>query len=164
MYPLLDYDDFTDSTADSACSPYAQLLSMTNPAEAHANFVATRLNGQDTTSFQHYSTGLGNTSFFQRYRIRIIAAAVATGVLALTGAVWFVALRRKPVYRTLYDLPSWETCLIRGQAGDDVGLGISLTHWRGSIVVCITLLAKHGDSRGLICYRLIVLLSCFLLA
>ena len=76
---------------------------MTNRAEAHADFVATRLNGQDTTSSQHYSTGQGNTGFFQKYRILIFAATAVAGVLALTGAVSLVPRRRKPVYRPLYD-------------------------------------------------------------
>ena len=74
---------------------------MTNPVEAHANFVAKRLNGQDTTSSQHYSMGSGNTGFFQKYRIPIFAKVA--GVLALTGAVSLVARRRKPLYGPLYD-------------------------------------------------------------
>jgi hypothetical protein len=101
---LLDYGDFTDDNADSANAPYAQLLSTTNPAEAHGDFDATRLNGHDTTSSQRHSTGSGgNTGFFQKYRIPLFAAAAAGGVLALTGAVWLVARRRRPVYRPLYD-------------------------------------------------------------
>ena len=107
MYILLDYGDFTDDTASSKSSPYVQLLSTTNPAAAHADFVATRLNGQDTTNPQHHgtntSTGSGNQGFFQKYRIPIFAAAAVAGVLALTGAVLLVGRRRRPVYRPLYD-------------------------------------------------------------
>lgn len=106
VYLLLDYGDFTDDTAVSTENPYAQLLSTTDPADAHADFVAARLGGQDTTGSQRHSSnssGSGSKSFFQKYRIPIFAAAAVAGVAALTGAVWLVARRRKPVYRPLYD-------------------------------------------------------------
>jgi hypothetical protein len=105
VYLLLDYGDFTDNTADSTSAPYVQLLSTTNAADAHADFVATRLNGKDTTNSQHHSssTGSGSKGFFHKYRIPIFAAAAVAGVLALTGAMLLVKRRRRPVYRPLYD-------------------------------------------------------------
>ena len=109
VYLLLDYGDFTDNTADSKSAPYVQLLSTTNPAEAHADFVATRLNGKDSTNSTstHHSTstssGSGSNGFFQKYRIPIFAAAAVAGISALTGAVLLVKRRRRPVYRPLYD-------------------------------------------------------------
>ena len=93
VYALLDYGDFTDDSASNTSSPYVQLLSTTDPAEAHADFVATRLNGKDTTG----------ESFFQRHKIPLIIAAVVVGVAALAGAVWIVVRRRKRVY---YRLPN----------------------------------------------------------
>ena len=102
VYALLDYGDFTDDSASNTSSPYVQLLSTTDPAEAHADFVATRLNGTDTTGSQHYGTG---ESFFQRHRIPLIIAVVVVGVAALAGAVWLVVRRRKRVYHSLPNPP-----------------------------------------------------------
>jgi hypothetical protein len=103
VYLLLDYGDFTDGSTNTT-DPYVQILSTTNPAEAHADFVATRLSGKDTTGSQHVNSGSGsNSGFFHKYRIPIFAAAAVAGVAALTGVVWLVAKRRKPVYRPLYD-------------------------------------------------------------
>lgn len=56
VYLLLNYGDFTDDTASSTASPYAQILSTTNAADAHADFVATRLNAAS----QHNGTASGN--------------------------------------------------------------------------------------------------------
>jgi len=103
VYALLDFGDFTDDSASNTSSPYVQLLSTTDPAEAHADFVATRLNGTDTTGSQHYGTG--GESFFHRHRIPLIIAAVVPGVAALAGAVWLVARRRKRAYHPLPNPP-----------------------------------------------------------
>jgi hypothetical protein len=59
VYLLLDYSDFADNTADSTSAPYIQLFSTMNPVETLADFVATRLNKQDTTNLQRHDT---NTS------------------------------------------------------------------------------------------------------
>ena len=50
-YLLINYGDFRDGTTNKD-DPYVQLLSTTNPAEAHEDFVQTRLNGIDTTGDQ----------------------------------------------------------------------------------------------------------------
>ena len=106
MYLLLDYGNFTDGRASNTSSPYVQLLSTTDPAEAHSDFVATRLNGKDTTGSQHYGTG-SEKSFFQRHTIPIIAAALVGSGVALAGVLWLVATRRKRVYRPLpYPAPA----------------------------------------------------------
>ena len=62
MYFLLDSGDFTDGRVSNTSS-YVQLLSTTDLAEAHSDFVAMRLNGKDTTCSQHYGTG-SEKSFF----------------------------------------------------------------------------------------------------
>ena len=103
VYALLDYGDFTDDSASNTSSPYIQLLSTTDPAEAHSDFVATRLNGKDTTGSQYYSSG--GKGVFQRHRIPLIVASVVVGVAALAGAVWLVARRRKRVYHSVPNLP-----------------------------------------------------------
>jgi hypothetical protein len=61
VYLLLDYSEFTDSTVDSAYSPYAQILSKTNPAEAHAKFVETRPNGHHEFAALQYGIGEHDT-------------------------------------------------------------------------------------------------------
>lgn len=85
MYFLLDSGDFTDGRVSNTSS-YVQLLSTTDLAEAHSDFVTMRLNGKDTTCSQHHGTGL-EKSFFQRHRIPIIATFVVVGVAAIAGAV-----------------------------------------------------------------------------
>jgi hypothetical protein len=46
VYLLLDYGNFTEADPAAANSPpYVQILSTTDPAKAHADFVATRLSG-----------------------------------------------------------------------------------------------------------------------
>ncbi|KAH9015677.1 hypothetical protein EDB85DRAFT_2210110 [Lactarius pseudohatsudake] len=63
VYLLIDYGDFVDGTTNTD-SPYIQLLPMTDPAAAHAEFVATRL--------------------FDKHKIPILAtAASAAGAGAL---------------------------------------------------------------------------------
>lgn len=48
-YTLLDFGNFVDGTSDDTGAPYVQLLPLTDPTAAHADFVKLRLNGQDTT-------------------------------------------------------------------------------------------------------------------
>ena len=137
MYLLLDYGDFTDSTADSTYPSYARLLSATNPAEAHADFVATRLNGQDTTSSWHYNTGSGNTSFFQWHRISVsrwrrdgrigahgrCMAHGETAQARVPPAVRPCPLGDMPMQNVMGTAPG-RHILTRGQARHNVGLGI----------------------------------------
>jgi len=110
VYLVLNYGDFIDGSTNNTANPYVQILPTTNPASAHADFVATRLGGKDTTGAQHFSgsgsgSGSGNKSpgFFQKYRIPIFVVAAGVGIAAFLGAVWFVTRRGKPTYRPLYD-------------------------------------------------------------
>ena len=111
MYLLLNYGDFIDGSASNTSNPYAQILSTTDPAQAHADFVATRLGGTDTTgSQQFHGSGSGSGSgsnkssnFFQKYRIPIFVVAAVGGILIFLSAVYSVTRRRKPAYRPLYD-------------------------------------------------------------
>ncbi|KAH9016601.1 hypothetical protein EDB85DRAFT_1898042, partial [Lactarius pseudohatsudake] len=83
VYLLIDYGDFVDGTTNTD-SPYIQLLPMTDPAAAHAEFVATRLNGKDSTSSQHNSGSGGAKGLFDKHKIPILAtAASAAGAGAL---------------------------------------------------------------------------------
>ncbi len=48
VYLLVDYGDFVDGSVNTTADPYVQLLSITDPTAAHANFVDVRLNGHHT--------------------------------------------------------------------------------------------------------------------
>jgi len=48
-YALFDFGDWISDTTNDQGDPYIQLLSTTNPAQAHADFVKVRLGGVDTT-------------------------------------------------------------------------------------------------------------------
>jgi len=54
VYLLIDYGDFVDGTTKKA-PPYAQLLSLTDAAASHSDFVQTRLDGVDTTGMQVFT-------------------------------------------------------------------------------------------------------------
>jgi hypothetical protein len=44
VYLLINYGDFVDGNTNTTAAPYVQLLSTTNPASAHADFLSVRLN------------------------------------------------------------------------------------------------------------------------
>lgn len=54
VYLLINYGDFVDGTTTKA-PPYAQLLSLTDAAAAHSDFVQARLGGVDTTGMQVFN-------------------------------------------------------------------------------------------------------------
>ncbi|KAI0064162.1 acid protease [Artomyces pyxidatus] len=141
-YLLVNYGDFVDGTTSKA-SPYVQLLSVTDTALAHTDFVDVRLNGIDRTSDQRMTAGVNpappnttnqnNNSFFTRHRTAIIIGAAAAGgllLLLLGGATLSVIRRRnrraQPVvglapsaYRPLHEpAPAGEMYQVQGyQAG-----------------------------------------------
>ena len=90
MYLLLNYGDFTDGSGSSTASPYAQILSTTNSADAHADFVATRLNAAS----QHNGTASGNNTASKNSNASgykgSAAGLVWTLYLTLFGAVFLV--------------------------------------------------------------------------
>jgi hypothetical protein len=111
MYALLNYGDFIDGSTSNTANPYVQFISTTDPATAHAEFVAARLDGKDSTGSQHVSgssngSGTGSSSsqsFFQKYKNPLIAAASVVAVGLLSLVVWSVTRRRKPSYRSLFE-------------------------------------------------------------
>ncbi|KAH8917055.1 acid protease [Atractiella rhizophila] len=55
-YTLVDFGDFVEDTLDSNTGdPYVQLLSVTDPASAHRDFVTTRLGGKDITGDSQFA-------------------------------------------------------------------------------------------------------------
>ncbi|KAI9431473.1 aspartic peptidase domain-containing protein [Lactarius indigo] len=81
VYLLIYYGDLVDGTNNFI--PYIQLLPMTDRAAAHADFVATRLNGTDTTGSQHNSGSGRAKGFFNKHKFPILASAAAAGALLL---------------------------------------------------------------------------------
>ncbi|KIJ48660.1 hypothetical protein M422DRAFT_28375 [Sphaerobolus stellatus SS14] len=55
VYMLLNYGDFVLGNPNHQGAPFMQLLSTTNPAKAHHDFVQSRLGGVDTTGSQNHS-------------------------------------------------------------------------------------------------------------
>lgn len=114
-YMLLDYGDFVDATTSNTAAPYVQLLSTVDPATAHNEFVAARLNGSDTSGSQHKpgsGSGSGNNNngtvggtkgFFEKYKIPIIAGAAGAVVLLLLTSAFVQFRSRKPTYRPLFE-------------------------------------------------------------
>jgi len=106
---VLNYGDFIDGSTSNTSNPYVQILSTTDPAAAHADFVATRLGGKDTTGSQTFKgSGSGSGSnkssgFFQKYRTSIFVVAAVGGIAAFLAAVYLVTRRRKSAYRPLHD-------------------------------------------------------------
>lgn len=50
VYLLVDYGDFVDGSMNTIADPYVQLLSITDPTAAHADFVNVRLNGNNSNN------------------------------------------------------------------------------------------------------------------
>ncbi|KAI0043886.1 acid protease [Auriscalpium vulgare] len=60
VYMLINAGDFVDGSPEgpnitASAAPYVQLLAITDPAKAHLEFVAARLNGSDTTGNQTFN-------------------------------------------------------------------------------------------------------------
>ncbi|KAJ7213840.1 acid protease [Mycena pura] len=98
---LINFGDFVEDSTSKA-DPYIQLLSITNPAEAHTDFVNARLGGRDTTkdifSFNGSTDSTVNDddssgdshSGLSRTTIFIIAGSAGGVVLlAIVGALLF---------------------------------------------------------------------------
>ncbi|KAI9448436.1 acid protease [Lactarius indigo] len=88
VYLLIDYGDFVDGTTKTD-KPYVQILPMTDPAAAHADF-DNKDNG-------------GAKGFFEKYKIPILAGAGVAGALLLTTTAFLLFRSRKPAYRPLFE-------------------------------------------------------------
>ncbi|KAG7088169.1 hypothetical protein E1B28_012190 [Marasmius oreades] len=102
-YVLFNFGDFILTGSGNTTKrgdPYLQLLSTTNPAGAHSDFVDRRLDGVDTTDQQGLGPGKGNhgndKSKGKSSNTKIyLALAITAGVLALVAAVVALVLHRK---------------------------------------------------------------------
>jgi hypothetical protein len=106
VYLLLNFGDFIDGSTSNIAAPFVQLLSTTDPAAAHADFVATRLGGHDTSRVHlgnPKGTGSRHSSRFSRSKIPIIIGAGVVLAAVLVGIVFLVRRRRKAMYRPLFE-------------------------------------------------------------
>jgi len=101
-YLLVNYGDFVDGTATKA-QPYVQLLSVTDPAAAHQDFVQTRLGGVDTTGMQVLTGGRPvsshdvSSSRKGRQTGKIVIYSVVAGSLFLVSVAVaaYITLKRR---------------------------------------------------------------------
>jgi hypothetical protein len=108
VYALFNYGDFiTSSTNNSESSrgdPYVQLLSTTDPAQAHLDFVNSRLGGVDTTGSQTLGPptsegSSGSSSSSSSHKTLYFALAIGAGALALLFFLAACCMRRNKTQR-----------------------------------------------------------------
>ncbi|KAF5319957.1 hypothetical protein D9611_010985 [Ephemerocybe angulata] len=100
VYTLFDYGDFLpqSSNSDAKDTPYIQLLSLTEPSEAHSDFVTARLGGVDVPppGLLNDKSGAGGGS---KTHVAAIAASIAViGVLFIVGGIFVIKARRKKIW------------------------------------------------------------------
>jgi hypothetical protein len=112
-YTLLNWGNFADGASNSS-TPYVQLLSTTEPGQAHQDFVTARLDGIDTTGDSQYAllpANQGKSSPIPfgervthteqkviRYLPLIVCISIAA-LLALVGYGLWVYIRRRRARR-----------------------------------------------------------------
>jgi hypothetical protein len=100
VYTLFDYGDFTspnDTSSSTTDPPYIQLLSLTDPGEAHRDFVTVRLGGIDvpprgltpggTNTNQDENRDSDSNPKSNKHVYAIIGSVVVIGVLLLIAGI-----------------------------------------------------------------------------
>ena len=127
-YILINFGDFVDGALAKVGDPYIQLLPLTDPAEAHNDFVQARLGGVDRGENLHLLPAIPDDSdsddsdsdsdddddWLHRNLKYIVGGSIAAGVLILVAIVAAsVRASRKTRYQRLHDpapagLPSYQ--------------------------------------------------------
>ncbi|KAJ2917039.1 hypothetical protein MD484_g3391, partial [Candolleomyces efflorescens] len=107
VYTLFDYGDFTspsDTSSSTTDPPYIQLLSLTDPSEAHQDFVTVRLGGIDVPprglspgnsgTNQDENRDSNSNSKSNKHVYAIIGSVVVIGVLLLLAGILVYRGRR----------------------------------------------------------------------
>ena len=101
VYLLIDYGDFVDGTTKKA-PPYAQLLTLTDAATAHLDFVQTRLDGVDTTGMQMFtadrpvsSPAVSNSDSRQTKMIVIYSVIAGSFILVFFTVTAYIIMKRR---------------------------------------------------------------------
>ncbi|KZT08350.1 acid protease [Laetiporus sulphureus 93-53] len=118
-YLLVDFGDFVDGSSSQTAEPYIQLLSTTDPAQAHQDFVQERLGGVDNTSSFHLlpasasNMSQGNDSSnttdaslageIKPYVPYIIAGSVALGIFFIVMVAYFLTRPSRKAYQRLHE-------------------------------------------------------------
>jgi hypothetical protein len=138
VYLLINYGDFVDGTTNKA-PPYAQLLSLTDPAAAHLDFVDVRLDGVDTTGMQVFtadrpvsSPAASNNDGRQTRMVMIYGVIAGSLILVFLVTTYVIVKRRRSntrsnfstadtglsydrsAYHSLQDAPSGESNHVQG--------------------------------------------------
>ncbi|KIJ43065.1 hypothetical protein M422DRAFT_779838 [Sphaerobolus stellatus SS14] len=127
-YMLVNFGDFVDGNLEHQGDPYMQLLSVTDPAEAHQDFVNGRLEGVDTTASQtrFNTTVIDNIvpppednkgkKFFSKNWPYFVGAALVGFTLIFSGCIWSMMRKRRRgagPYRPLNDPAPAEAVEVR---------------------------------------------------
>jgi len=113
-YLLVDLGDYVHGSTASTTDPYIQLLSITDPAEAHKAFVDARLGGVDNTSAFHLLPAMNTTNWatsssqstsqkIKPYLPYIIAGSVAVAILLIVAAGACFGSRKRTRYQRLHE-------------------------------------------------------------
>ena len=142
VYLLINYGDFVDGTTNKA-PPFAQLLSLTDAAAAHSDFVQARLNGVDTTGMQVFtanrpvsSPAVSNSDGRQTRKIVIYGVVAGSLILVFSAVTASIIMKRRrrrlsntrsnfspfdtglsydrTAYHSLQDAPAGETNHVQG--------------------------------------------------
>lgn len=110
VYLLINYGDFVDGNTNTTAAPYVQLLSTTNPASAHADFLSARLNQTAAAPTSHApadhaaiadasstssSASKNVKSAFMKEKIPIIIASSVGVGLVLLGVFVLLCTRNR---------------------------------------------------------------------
>ncbi len=106
----MNFGDFVDGSADQVGDPFVQLHALTDPVEAHGDFVQQRLGGVDTTGLQMLlpateedtSTGVKAPGHMP-YLPWIIVASVLGGLLVAFLVAYVFIWRRGRKYRRIHE-------------------------------------------------------------
>ena len=113
-YLLVDLGDYVHGSSSSTADPYMQLLSLTQPAEAHKDFVDIRLGGVDNTSTFHLLPAMNTSNWatsnnqstdqkIKPYLPYIIAGSVAVFILLIVAASACLGSRKRRRYQRLHE-------------------------------------------------------------
>lgn len=113
---LINFGDYVDGAASKVGDPYIQLLPLTDPAEAHRDFVQVRMGGidrsadlklrpalTDTSDDDDDSTTSSSDDNIKKYLPYIIAGSVAGGLILLALVLYACLGGSKKKYRPLHD-------------------------------------------------------------
>ncbi|KAI0663518.1 acid protease [Cubamyces menziesii] len=115
-YMLINFGDFVDGALAKVGDPYIQLLPLTDPAEAHSDFVQLRMGGvdrsselkllpaiPDTDNEENDDSSSSSDNGIKKYLPYIIAGSVAGGVILISLILYAIFGGSSKKYRRLQD-------------------------------------------------------------